>query len=188
MISSGAERSDHLSPRFSASAPRALWEDGPWSRGLFPAPDDAQMLSHPFSLCVPDAMATSPWLGKKKQKFPQKFPNIPLVRNGRVARGCQVQPSHRAFLETQALRREEETSGLPGGKPQRAQNAVVHPPQGRDFRSQFWELNVKSCPTLYDPMDCSLPGSSVHAIFQAIVLEWIAISFSKGSSQPRGRI
>ena len=67
MISSGAERSDHLSPRFSASAPRALWEDGPWSRGLFPAPDDAQMLSHPFSLCVPDAMATSPWLGKKTE-------------------------------------------------------------------------------------------------------------------------
>ena len=43
---------------------------------------------------------------------------------------------------------------------------------------------VKSCPTLCDPMDCSLPGSSVHGIFQAIVLEWIAISFSRGSSQP----
>ena len=41
------------------------------------------------------------------------------------------------------------------------------------------------CPTFCDPMDCSLPGSSVHGIFQAIVLEWIAISFSKGSSQPR---
>ena len=36
-------------------------------------------------------------------------------------------------------------------------------------------------------MDCSLPGSSVHGIFQAIVLEWIAISFSRGSSQPRDR-
>ena len=34
-------------------------------------------------------------------------------------------------------------------------------------------------------MDCSLPGSSVHGIFQAILLEWIAISFSRGSSQPR---
>ena len=41
--------------------------------------------------------------------------------------------------------------------------------------------------TLCNPMDCSLPGSSVHGIFQAIVLEWIAISFSKGSSQPRDR-
>ena len=34
------------------------------------------------------------------------------------------------------------------------------------------------CPTLSDPMDCSLPGSSVHAIFQARVLEWVAIAFS----------
>ena len=41
------------------------------------------------------------------------------------------------------------------------------------------------CPTLCVPMDCSLPGSSVHGIFQAIILEWIAISFSRGSSQPR---
>ena len=35
------------------------------------------------------------------------------------------------------------------------------------------------CPTLSDPMDCSLPGSSVHGIFQARVLEWVAIAFSK---------
>ena len=39
--------------------------------------------------------------------------------------------------------------------------------------------------TLCDPMDCSLPGSSVHGIFQARILEWIAISFSRGSSSPR---
>ena len=38
---------------------------------------------------------------------------------------------------------------------------------------------AQSCPTLRDPMDCSLPGSSVHGIFQARVLEWGAISFSK---------
>ena len=43
------------------------------------------------------------------------------------------------------------------------------------------------CPTLCDPVDCSLPGSSVHGIFQAIVLEWIAIFFSRGSPQPRDR-
>ena len=41
------------------------------------------------------------------------------------------------------------------------------------------------CPTLCNPMDCILPSSSVHGIFQARVLEWIAISFSRGSSQPR---
>ena len=41
------------------------------------------------------------------------------------------------------------------------------------------------CPTLCDPMDCSLLRSSVHGIFQAKVLEWVAISFSRGSSWPR---
>ena len=44
---------------------------------------------------------------------------------------------------------------------------------------------TQSCLTLCDPIDCSLPGSSVHGIFQAIVLEWVAISFSRGSAQPR---
>ena len=41
---------------------------------------------------------------------------------------------------------------------------------------------AQSCPTLSDPMDCSLPGSSVHGIFQARVLEWGAIAFPKTES------
>ena len=41
------------------------------------------------------------------------------------------------------------------------------------------------CPTLCDPMDCSIPGSSVHGIFRARVLEWVAMPFSRVSSQPR---
>ena len=45
---------------------------------------------------------------------------------------------------------------------------------------------AQSCPTLSDPMDCSLPGSSVHGIFQARVLEWGAIAFSEHTSlEPR---
>ena len=43
------------------------------------------------------------------------------------------------------------------------------------------------CPTLCSPMDCNPPGSSVHGIFQAWILEWVAISFSRWSSQPRDR-
>ena len=39
--------------------------------------------------------------------------------------------------------------------------------------------------TLCDPMDCSPPGSSVHGIFQARILQWVAILFSRGFSQPR---
>ena len=46
---------------------------------------------------------------------------------------------------------------------------------------------AQSCPTLCDPIDCSLPGFSVHGIFQARVLDWFAISFSRGSSQSRDR-
>ena len=52
----------------------------------------------------------------------------------------------------------------------------------------IWHLKVlvaQSCPTLCNSMDCSLPGSSVHGILQARILEWIAIPFSQGSSWPR---
>ena len=44
------------------------------------------------------------------------------------------------------------------------------------------ELTIQLCLTLCDPMDGSLPGSSVHGILQARILEWLAIPFSKGSS------
>ena len=46
-------------------------------------------------------------------------------------------------------------------------------------------LVAQSCLTLCHPMDCSLPGSSVHRILQARILEWVAISFSRGSSWPK---
>ena len=44
---------------------------------------------------------------------------------------------------------------------------------------------VLSCDQLFDPMDCSLPGPSVQRISQARILEWAALSFSRGYSQPR---
>ena len=47
------------------------------------------------------------------------------------------------------------------------------------------KVKVKSlCPTLCDPMDCSLPGSSIHGIFQARILEWVVISFSTQRLNP----
>ena len=45
--------------------------------------------------------------------------------------------------------------------------------------------SLQSCPTLHNPVDYSLPGSSVHGILQARILEWVAISSSRGSSWPR---
>jgi len=60
------------------------------------------------------------------------------------------------------------------------------------FRSYWRKLTTESesevaqsCPTLCDPMDCSPPGSTAHGILQARILEWVAISFSRGSSRPR---
>ena len=46
-------------------------------------------------------------------------------------------------------------------------------------------LVTQSCPIHCDPMDCSPPGSSVHGILQATILEWVAIPFFRGSFQPR---
>ena len=46
---------------------------------------------------------------------------------------------------------------------------------------------AQSCLTLCDPMNCNPPGSSVHGIFLARILEWVAIPFSRGSSQPRNQ-
>ena len=48
--------------------------------------------------------------------------------------------------------------------------------------------SLQSCPILCNPMYCSPPGSSVHGIFQARILKWVAISFSRGFSHPRGWI
>ena len=55
------------------------------------------------------------------------------------------------------------------------------------YRGREGRELAQSYPTLWYPMDCSPPGSSIHGIFQARVLEWVAISFSRGSSPPRNR-
>ena len=57
---------------------------------------------------------------------------------------------------------------------------------GQLIKSAKWkEVKVShSCPILCDPVDCSPPGSSVHGILQARILEWVAIPFSMGSSPP----
>ena len=66
----------------------------------------------------------------------------------------------------------------------RAQNVLCSPIH------QVWPVRAprrvaQLCPTLCDPMDCSLPGSSVHGILQARILEWVIMTFSRGSSWPK---
>ena len=76
---------------------------------------------------------------------------------------------------------------------------IKSPPKSRNRRnipqhnkSYIWQSEsesevAQSCPTLCDPVDCSPPRSSVHGVLQARILEWVAISFSSGSSRPRDR-
>ena len=61
------------------------------------------------------------------------------------------------------------------------------PPPKDSFSASLYMLaqSLLLCPTLCDPVDCSLPGSSVYRILQARILEWVAMPSSRGSSQPR---
>ena len=67
-------------------------------------------------------------------------------------------------------------------------------PANWNIQSSYWNLNLlslfiisaQSCLTLCDPMDYSLPGSCIHGILQARILEWVVISFSRGSFPPQG--
>ena len=103
---------------------------------------------------------------------------------------------HQAPLSME-FSRQESWSRLPFLSPGALSDPGIKPESpaltGRFFiTSATWEAqwlwvrakSLQSCPTLCDPMDCSLPGSSVHAIIQARILEWVAISFSRESSQP----
>ena len=74
------------------------------------------------------------------------------------------------------------------GTPQASLSCALHPVCEYSISKKDvvkWSEVAQSCPTLCDPVDCSPPGSPVHGILQARILEWVAISFSRGSSQPR---
>ena len=86
--------------------------------------------------------------------MPSHFSRVRLCATPRTA-AHQAPPSLGFF-------RQEHWSGLPFPSPMHESESEV----------------AQSCPTLSDPMDCSPPGSSVHGIFQARVLEWVAIAFS----------
>ena len=90
--------------------------------------------------------------------------------------------------------RQEYWSGLPFPSPRDLPNPGIEPAsdslplshqkslnkayEGRNKITATAAKSLQSCPTLCDPMDCSLPGFSVHGILQARTLEWVAISFS----------
>ena len=67
---------------------------------------------------------------------------------------------------------------------------LLHVVHRKGFMKKYVLVEVlvtQLCPPLCDPIDYSPPGSTVHGILQARILEWVAISFSRGSSRPRDR-
>ena len=64
---------------------------------------------------------------------------------------------------------------------------AVHQKLAQHWKSTARAKSLQSCQTLWDPMDCSLPGSSVHAILQIRILHWVAMPSFRGSSRPRDR-
>ena len=61
---------------------------------------------------------------------------------------------------------------------------IPHSPDPSPWKKLFSTEHVQLCPTHCDPMDCSLPGSSVHGILWARILQWVAMPSSRGSSRP----
>ena len=82
------------------------------------------------------------------------------------------------------VKEDENISSRRGEKDQRLASLFDFPKEALTNLKSESEV-IQSCPALCDPMNCSLSGSSVHGIFQARILEWVAIFFSRGSSRPR---
>ena len=74
--------------------------------------------------------------------------------------------------------------GLNSGPPRWKGGSLTIGPPGKERKKV---KSAQSCPTLCSPMDCSPPGSSVHGIFQARILQRVAISYSRGSSRLRNQ-
>ena len=108
--------------------------------------------------------------------------------------------AHQAPL-SMGFSRQEYWSGLPSPPPEDLPNPGIKPRSLLHWRKILchwasreaiyagceWVIVAQSSLTLFDPMDWSLPGSSIHEISQARLMEWVAISFSRGSFWPRDR-
>ena len=82
----------------------------------------------------------------------------------------------------------ESLAGFLEEKPKRDWESLptwLQPPKASHSQTSLYLLVTQSCLTLWDPMNCSPPGSSLHGIFQARIMEWVAFPFSRESSQPR---
>ena len=104
-------------------------------------------------------------------------------RDSRLGEGCHSAATGRELRSTSSWPRSSAPGDhLPGLA---LRSGFCWPEEGRV--ACMHAKSLQSCPTLCDPMDCSLLASSVHGISQARILEWVAVSYSRHSSQPRDR-
>ena len=136
------------------------------------------MFFHCALLCVPQATA---YLMHQPSHslFRSSSPEYWLPRCCRRHKRCRFDPWVRNVSNSVWPHRRQ-PNRLPGPWDSPGKNTGV----GCHFLLQCMKVKsqsevAQSCPTLSDPMDCSPPGSSVHGIFRAIVLEWGAIAFSE---------
>ena len=126
-----------------------------------------------------------------KLDFPREFQNMvgkPLCvsRLSHSWTYCPSRPLPWNFwthlsIDTFRLRFPTQLSPGPFSVQREVETRIIH----TIFNCRYQVLVAQLCLTLCDPMDCSPPGSSVHRILQARILEWVAIPFCGGSSPPR---
>ena len=121
-----------------------------------------------------DPLSDPPWLPRDQAVFqnqgvPSPCPFAIWADIGPVSLGCKQLPGNSGARQRPWLR----ANILPTLQLHLPREACV-------CAKPLW-----LCPTLCNPLDCSPPGYSVHGILQARILEWVAISYSRGSSQPR---
>ena len=95
---------------------------------------------------------------------------------------CNQDPSRRSQIKYLKKKKKKKTSFIQQLEKARRANGFW---LLRQFTQLVRAKSLQSCSTLCDPLDCSLPGSSVHGIFQAGILEWITMPSSRGSFCPR---
>ena len=115
------------------------------------------------------------WLRMQEERLEKATDWIPLNESKEWAMCKNKKDKRVTSLKVQWLRLHASNAGDTGSNPGQG-TKISH--------ARKESLVTQLCPTLCDPKDCSLPGSSVHGILQARILEWVPIPFSSGSSQP----
>ena len=168
-----AARGDHVAPapRSNLACSACALESGPWQGWRAPPGREGSRVSgsQQFSLLA---------------RASREEGALPCLSEGKDgAAGGRTWGKETVFRA--------EVMGVPGGCgvltnfPLRPVFFLIHKMGDEGTVSYVRAKSLQSCLTLCNPMDCSLPGSSVHGILQARVLEWVAMPSSRGSSRPR---